>query len=181
MIPAHYLELIEPLDGVSSMLELGNKRGTGGPGDTYKRHFEALGLRHVSVDWNGEDGALALDLQKPLGLGAFDMVTNIGTSEHVEDQAGVWRNIVEAADRLIVCITPRPGDWPGHGLHYPRPEFYRQLAILNGFDVERLYEAGPSGRAFVYARLRRSERRLGGFKMPGAATMTAAPPRRPRP
>lgn len=155
MIPAHYLELMEPLDGVRSMLELGNKRGTDGPGDTYKGHFEALGIRHVSVDINGEDGALALDLREPLGLGRFDMVTNVGTSEHVDDQLPVWRNMVDAADRFLVCITPRPGDWPGHGLFYPLPPFYQHLAADNGFRLERCYVAGPEGRAFVYARLRR--------------------------
>lgn len=178
MIPAHYLELIEPLDGVQSMLELGNKRGTGGPGDTYKRHFEALGIRHLSVDRNGEDGALPLDLQEPLLLGMFDMVTNIGTSEHVENQGGVWRNIVTAAAKFAVCITPRPGDWPGHGLFYPTPLFYQHLADENGFALERCYTAGPPGRAFVYARLRR--RVFRDHVTVPVEHLTAAPPRASR-
>lgn len=175
MIPAHYLALIEPVDEVRTMLELGNKRGTGGPGDSYKKHFEARGIAHTSVDWNGEDGALAMDLRYPLGLGVFDMVTNIGTSEHVDGQSGVWDNIITAARRWIVCITPAPGDWPGHGLFYPSESFYCSLAFLNNFAVRKLYRAGPPGRAFVYARLERQGPHWP-FVMPTDG-MTDAPPR----
>lgn len=175
------MALFEPLAGVRSMLELGNKRGTDGPGDTYKRHFEALGIRHVSVDWNGEDGALALDLRQPLDLGLFDMVSNVGTSEHVDDQVSCWRNIVESAAWIIVSITPAPGNWPGHGLHYPTEKFFEELAALNAFALQRCYTAGPPGRRFVYARLcRRDGLEEKRFTMPAATEMTAAPPRAPR-
>src|ERR1041384_5416258 len=94
-------DLFLPLDGVTSMLELGNK--VTGAGLVYKSVFEAMGIRHVSVDWNGKDGALPLDLRQPLNLGRFDMVTNFGTSEHVEDnQKAVWRNIIEATDKILI-------------------------------------------------------------------------------
>lgn len=178
MIPAHYLALIEPLDGVETMLELGNKRGTGGPGDTYKKYFEARGIAHISVDWNGEDGALPLDLRKPLDLGFFDMVTNIGTTEHVDRQSAVWENVVTAAGRWIVSITPKPGDWPGHGLFYPSEAFYHSLAFQNGFAVRHCYSAGPVGRAFVFARLERIKP-FEGFIM-AQHGMTRAPPRAPK-
>lgn len=178
MIPKHYMELFRPLDGVRTMLELGNKRGTEGPGDTYKAAFTALGIEHTSVDLNGMDGALPLDLRKPLGLGDFDMVSNIGTSEHVSEQEPVWRNMIEACRRALVCITPAPGDWPGHGLWYPAPGFYAELASLNGFALARVYQSGPHGRSFVYARLERRRQRP--FTMPAAALIAKAPPRAPR-
>ena len=178
MIPAHYLATIGELDAVESMLELGNKNGTGGPGDSYKRHFEALGIRHVSVDWNGRDGALKLDLRQPLDLGTFDMVTNIGTSEHVDGQAGVWRNIVEACDHVLVCITPVPGDWPGHGLFYPSDRFYSDLAALNGFEVEKLTIEGEPGRRLMHFRALRMHRTA--FSMPEERFLIPAPPRAPK-
>lgn len=178
MIPAHYLAVIEPLDGVRSMLELGNKNGTGGKGDSYKKHFEARGIRHISVDWNGEDGALALDLREPLGLGVFDMVTNVGTSEHVDRQAPAWSNMIEAAGRFLVCITPAPGDWPGHGLFYPSESFYHSLGFLNGFAIQKLYTAGPEGRRLTYARLERVKP-FEAFIMPPHG-MSVAPPRKPK-
>ena len=149
----------DPLVG-SSMLELGNKRKNT---FIYKNFFQERGFRHVSVDTNGLDGALRLDLRKPLNLGTFDMVTNIGTSEHVSEdawdgQVACWRNILEAmhVGSVLVSIGPEQGAWPNHGTWYPQPPFFHELARLNGLEVERCYasEHGthPNQRQ-VYARL----------------------------
>jgi len=147
------LELYSPLVG-SSMLELGNKINTP---FTYKKYFESLGFRHVSIDTNGKDGALPLDLTKPLELGTFDMVTNIGTSEHVREQEPCWRNILEAmhVGSVLLCTTPQPGQWQWHGEHYPDDVFYRELAELNGLTVDRLYLNGEEPRRMWFARMTR--------------------------
>src|SRR5215208_2927692 len=110
--------LIEPhLKGVQTMLELGNKFNEQA-GSSYKDWFTRnYGIEHVSVDINGLNGALALDLREPLAPLAgrvFDMVTNIGTSEHVgESQACVWKNMWDhlALGGHLVSVTPLPGDW----------------------------------------------------------------------
>jgi hypothetical protein len=146
------------------MLELGDKQDAG---RVYKQWFESLGFRHVSVDINGLHGALPLDLREPLNLGTFDMVTNIGTSEHVsEDWAGqvaCWRNLVDAlhVGSVLLCDTPAPGGWRNHGRWYPHPEFYRELARLNGLVVERLetspWRPGHPNRNVISARMRRVE------------------------
>jgi hypothetical protein len=161
-------ELYDPLVG-SSMLELGNKRKAGGNGPfTYKDVFTGLGFRHVSVDINGQHGALPKDLTKPLNLGTFDMVSNIGTSEHVSEndwigQAACWRNILQAmhVGSVLVSITPKPGSWPNHGTWYPHEAFFAELAALNGCELERCYDSDkrkpgctPHLR-LVFARLRR--------------------------
>lgn len=145
------------------MLELGNKKNREA---IYKTYFESLGFRHVSVDWNGEDGALKMDLRKPLGLGTFDMVTNIGTTEHVDQQEPVWRNILEAmhVGSVLVSTTPKKGNWQWHGIWYPTDEFYRKLAELNGLEVERLYVSGVYPREMWFCRVRRVEERP--FVMP---------------
>jgi hypothetical protein len=171
-IPQHALFL--PLDGITSMLELGNKKTA--TGIVYKQVFEAMGIRHVSVDWNGEDGALKLDLAAPLALGRFDMVTNLGTSEHVDRQEPVWRNMVEACARVLVCSTPLPGDWPKHGMFYPTLEFYEQLAAMNEFVIERLRIMASSPRRLIQARLRRVGEIP--FSMPDAALLHRNFPRR---
>lgn len=152
--PAEW-ELYQPLVG-TSMLELGNKKNGS---LTYKRYFESLGYRHVSVDWNGLDGALKLDLRKPINLGTFDMVTNIGTSEHVDDQEGVWRNICEAmhVGSVLLSTTPYPGDWTWHGEHYPTEDFYHALAEKNGLEIERMYVSGEPPRRMWFARMVRRE------------------------
>jgi hypothetical protein len=109
----------------------------------------------VSVDWNGKDGALKLDLREPLALGTFDMVTNFGTTEHVSEQEPVWRNIVEAmhVGSVLVSTTPKQGHWPRHGEWYPPAEFFEELAKANGLEIERLYEDCESPRRLICARM----------------------------
>ncbi len=163
-------ELFDPLVG-STMLELGNKRKTAGTKDfTYKSEFQKLGFTHTSVDINGLDGALPKDLTKPLGLGQFDMVSNIGTSEHVSEsdfagQIECWRNIVGAlhVGSVLVSITPQQGAWLKHGTWYPQKEFFAELAALNGLELERCYTSDerkpgcdPRHR-LIFARLRKRE------------------------
>lgn len=154
------LNLLNPLVG-KSMLELGNKVKVSPSGRmVYKKMFEGLGFVHTSVDMNGKDGALRVDLRKPLNLGTFDMVTNFGTTEHVspeniEGQAACWRNICEAMHpgSIFVSVTPLPGakKWEHHGAWYPTHEFFAELALFNGLEIERSYDDGN----MVFARLRR--------------------------
>jgi len=107
-----------------NMCELGNQRFQGPLSEhiqVAKTLFECLGFSHTSVDINGEDGALPLDLTKPITdaslIGKFDIVTNVGTSEHVVDQAMCFENI----DRLckdggiIINISPYGHTWGKHG------------------------------------------------------------------
>lgn len=171
-------ELLSPLVGCS-MLELGNKRKSTAEGSVfvYKKFFESQGFRHVSVDINGQDGALKLDLTKPLKLGTFDMVTNIGTTEHVSEnnfdgQVSCWRNILEAmhVGSVLVSNTPQKGAWLHHGTWYPQQEFFVELAALNGLEVERVYTSDerkpncPTHLRLIFARLIRRE--LVPFQMP---------------
>ena len=149
-------ELLNPLVG-NTMLELGNKV----KGElVYKDVFEGLGMAHVSVDMNGLNDALPLDLRQPLGLGTFDMITNFGTTEHVSvnDYAGqvaCWKNLLDAMHigSVLVSITPKPHAqrWTRHGRWYPTVEFFHNLAEVNGLEVERAYTDAN----LVYARLTR--------------------------
>ena len=63
---------------------------------TVKKYWENMGVKHTSIDLNGKDCAINLDLSKPLPenfFNAFDIVTNCGTSEHVDNQFECWRKI----------------------------------------------------------------------------------------
>lgn len=164
VIPDRNWKTLNPIPReVFSVLELGDKKDKNCP--PYKVWFEQEGYRHVSVDINGANGALAKDLRQPLGLGVFDLVTNFGTTEHVSIQEPVWRNICEACRLLFVSVTPIPFRYPNHGLWYPTPAFYSELARLNGFLVERMDENVRSGgRANLHVRMRRFEMRP--FVMP---------------
>jgi hypothetical protein len=155
--------LYEPLIG-DSMLELGGKQNPDlirGKHLTYKAYFKSLGFRHVSIDWNGMWGALKLDLRRPLvkHLGTFDMLSNMGTTEHVSDQAGVWRNIHELTmvGGVYVGQTPYPDgkSWWWHGEHYPTEDFYKSFAELNNWDIIRLYKGREIPNENLYCRMQK--------------------------
>jgi SAM-dependent methyltransferase len=153
--------ILDPLIG-DSMLELGNKKNGEA---TYKKYFEALGFRHVSVDWNGEDGALKRDLRKPLWeeLGQFDMLTNIGTSEHVgttaAEQGRCWENIHYLVKRGgIYCgLTPYPDgrNWWWHGTFYPTTQFFESFSRENGWLIERMYKDRLEPFCNLYVRMKK--------------------------
>lgn len=150
------LALYNPL-AVGSMLELGNKKNGN---HIYKTYFQYLGFTHTSVDMNAQDGAIALDLRKPLLLGTFDVISNIGTTEHVSDQAPVWRNIMEAMHigSVLISTTPKPGNWSWHGEWYPDQEWFTELCSINGLEIERLYIEFERPREMVFLRaIRRTE------------------------
>jgi len=132
-VPEDEQVIIWPLVG-KTMLELGNKKNANG---VYKTYFESVGIDHTSIDWNGEDGALKLDLRVPIDLQPFDMITNIGTTEHVSDQKAVWENIhnLTKIGGVIASLTPLEGDWWWHGEWYPRAEFFEQFA-KNGYEIQ---------------------------------------------
>lgn len=148
-------ELYDPLRG-DTMLELGDKINAP---FTYKAYFESLGFRHVSIDWNGKNGSISRDLRLPLWeeLGQFDMVSNMGTTEHVSDQEGVWRNIhhLTKAGGVYVGQTPYHDgrSWWWHGEWYPTEAFYEAFARCNGWTIERLYKGRNEPNCNLYCRM----------------------------
>lgn len=150
-LPKDEWSILNPLVG-TTMLELGNKKN---PDGVYKKYFESIGIEHISIDWNGQDGALKLDLRKPLDLNQqFDMLTNFGTTEHVSDQAAVWENIhnLIKIGGVLISMTPLEGDWWWHGEYYPRKEFFYEFA-KTGYEIERLYIDRIMPNRNLYARL----------------------------
>jgi len=133
-LPDYLTHFVYPLVG-NRMLELGRKK-TGEV--SYKSWFETLGVEHVSVDLKGGYGSLALDLTKPIDLEPFDMITNLGTTEHVDKQEPCWRNIhnLLKQDGVLVSMTPYPGDWWWHGYWYPTEDFYMSFAEMNGYRID---------------------------------------------
>lgn len=140
-IPQDEQDYIFPLHRGAGICELGNKKNSLG---VYKHYFQSLGIEHISIDWNGEDGALPLDLRQPQweALGEFDMITNIGTTEHVSEQYPVWENIHHLCrvGGIIVSITPYAGgnDWWWHGNWYPTESFFHEFAKHNGYEIEKI-------------------------------------------
>jgi 2-polyprenyl-3-methyl-5-hydroxy-6-metoxy-1,4-benzoquinol methylase len=128
------------------MGELGNQKIlTGKDGKEKNRGpakaiFTKKGVEHTSFDLNGKDGAIALDLSKPVDKkwhGYFDMFTNYGTTEHVENQYQVWKNVHDMVrcGGAIVSSIPHLGYWKRHCPYHYSPEFPYILAKANGYEV----------------------------------------------
>lgn len=135
IMPKGEFELLKPFE-FRTMYELGNKGNNRG---TYKDMLSNQGIDHISIDLNGKDGALALDLQKPINMPTRDIVTNFGTSEHIEDQEAVFKNIHNLSHNWMVGFVPRVGNSPGHGLWHFETDFFEQLAELNNYGIHKIY------------------------------------------
>jgi len=148
-----------PLSGMR-MAEVGNqhvRRSTFGTRVPSKKLFELLGVDHVSIDLNGLDGALPLDLARPITdpelVGSFDMVTNFGTSEHVDDQFECWRNLHNLActGGLMLHLVPTPDCPPGHCEYYYDERFFEQLVDIAGYEQLELYRSENQGSLIAVA------------------------------
>lgn len=83
---------------------------------------------------------LALDLNQPLPAwlraGAFDLVLNTGTTEHVFDQRQAWESIHAATlpGGIMLHGIPLWG-WLDHGFYNYNPTTIADLAAENGYEV----------------------------------------------
>lgn len=105
---------------------------------TAKKLFTHLGMKDTSIDWNGKDGAIALDLAKPINnIGPFDIILNGGTAEHVYDQYECWKNIHNLCKvgGLVVSIGPLSGNWLKHSPWRYSLEFFDCLSFINNYDL----------------------------------------------
>jgi len=106
---------------------------------TAKAYFESRGFKHISVDINGEYGALSLDLRVPFPkefYNKFDVVTNFGTIEHVIDnQYQVFKNIHDAAKIGALMIHQLPFNSFGHGYWSYSESFFEVMAAYSGYKI----------------------------------------------
>lgn len=126
------------------MLELGNQvLKIDGTRRSAKPYFEEMGFEHVSVDINGKDGALPIDLSVSIGdtlKKQYDVVTNSGVSEHVEpfrSQYQCFKNIHDfvRVGGLMIHAVPHRGHYPNHCRFYYDENFFRYLSELNDYHI----------------------------------------------
>lgn len=126
------------------MCELGNQSYElpDGKSITAKEFFTSNGVDHVSMDWNGKDGALKLDFNKPIthpGLeNSFDMITNIGMTEHVENQYECYKNIHKfcKVGGCFIHMVPIFYYWADkNNLYFYYPSFFRTLSIVQSYSL----------------------------------------------
>lgn len=131
------------------MLELGDQVivGANFAAKTGKEYFQSLGYDHVSVDLNGQHGALKLDLTIPNNFltwhDNFHVITNAGTTEHIKHQFTCFKIIHDCArvGALMIHIVPdtdcmkSQGKWKGHCDHYYSLDFFSMLAENNDYHI----------------------------------------------
>lgn len=116
-----------------------------------KNHFESMGIRHVSMDVNGYNGSLQRDITDDVSdLGQFDIITNLGTSEHVdslEKQYLCFKNLHELCKvgGYIIHHVPVIGEWADHSPAHYNDDFFRVLKEKNSYDFEYYIYKLPDG------------------------------------
>ena len=91
----------------------------------------------TAIDFHGTDAALKLNLNDPLDLGRqFDVVMNLGTTEHVFNVAQAFKTIHDHVrpGGLMIHGLPFTG-WVDHGFYSFHPTFYWDLAAANDYQV----------------------------------------------
>ena len=141
------------------MMELGNQQMMAhqaiAEGSAAKLWFESQGVIHTSVDLNGQLGAIAVNLAEPVDrpewVGAFDVVTDFGTSEHVGNTVEALYNARKNCHTwcrvggLMLFSNPMTGHWPGHGHHYFTRKHYLDLAMAFDYQVLDTWEHPTCG------------------------------------
>ena len=142
---------------VKSVLELGaqnfyHNTPTVKYGCYADQYYKSKGVtQYTCIDVNAENGALDLDLSVPHSLGKFDLVTDFGTSEHInrydnpEALYNCWTTKFNATNSVIVSSNPASGHWPGHGAYYYTLMFYQALASCTNLQIIKLGEQYAMG------------------------------------
>jgi hypothetical protein len=134
------------------MGELGSQRlhGGGSEGEEWegfrnsKAFFKSKGVEHISFDINNKWDSLYIDLSKlhDKWNDYFDIVTNFGTSEHVQNgQYQVFKNIHNFTKKggIMINYNPVVGRIQrGHPVKttvYYEEDFHEKLAKLNGYEL----------------------------------------------
>lgn len=134
------------------MLELGDqvvKKKSGIPERTGKEYFTNLGYDHISVDLNGNRGSLVKDLTKPTDFeewpAYFDILTNSGTTEHVEpfeSQYNCFKIIHDCVKvgGLMIHLLPdittlQEGHFVNHCNYYYSEKFFNDLAVNSNYTI----------------------------------------------
>jgi hypothetical protein len=141
------------LDGVDSVLELGNQTFVNECVTKYntilngynhttpvKKYVESKNKKHVSIDITGLDESLPFDLNSDtiLDIGEFDLVTNFGTTEHIEpNQFEPFFHIHNLCKvgGIMIHEVPVFNHWPGHCRYYYDENFFLYLSKKNNYDI----------------------------------------------
>lgn len=110
------------------------------PGCFAAHVFGAANIGYTCVDLFDADDVVRLNLNldalPPEHHGKYDLVTNMGTTEHIFNQARAFEAIHDATKvgGLMLHVVPSNGLF-NHGLIKYEPKFFLYLAHANSYDI----------------------------------------------
>jgi hypothetical protein len=102
--------------------------------------LRAAGFHYTSLDMFSDSTTMRFDLNTgrlPWRMrGVFDLVTNLGTAEHVINQYNVFRTMHDAlkVGGVALCNVPFYGQ-ANHGFFKYEPKFFTSLAVQNNYQI----------------------------------------------
>ncbi len=103
-----------------------------------REFWEWLGFTYASIDIDESPGSIALDLNfdsvPTENKGKFNLITNLGTTEHVANQLNAFKVIhdLTAVGGIMLHNLPAQG-MMNHGLVNYNPKFFWMLSRSNGY------------------------------------------------
>jgi len=110
---------------------------------------------YTAIDLHGTSLAIKHDLNHQLPeLGKYDVVTNIGTGEHVFNQYMFFKNIhdVTKENGVMIHVMPNQGCYD-HGFFNYHPTFIFDIAHANQYELLAMYYSDPSQRPPALSRI----------------------------
>lgn len=117
----------------------GFTQGVGKYGDIIsKEYFEAMGYNHTSIDLNGKEGSLPLNLCEPVTVEeTADLLIDCGTTQHVENQYQCFTNAFNLIKigGVIIHVLPRKGYWLNHSQYKYTTQFFIELCAQMKYKI----------------------------------------------
>jgi hypothetical protein len=114
-------------------------------GSACKDYYHSAGVElYLAFDLSGRNGSFKIDLCKDHSfMPQFDIVTNYGTIEHVNNQYHALKNMHDlcVSGGIMLHTLPVFGHWPGHGRYYYSLPFAYQLAERARYHVLDIAQA----------------------------------------
>lgn len=123
-----------------TVVEFGNQRYSSDNeyGSTKEYYLDNGYTDYIALDINENMGAKVCDLNEKVDLGErFDLVTNIGTGEHLFNQAIVFENAHNLCKNkgLMLHIVPMY-PWYNHGFYNYNPLLFKEIAASNNYRID---------------------------------------------
>lgn len=112
----------------------------------YRILFDAE--KYLAIDLHGTQYSVAHDLNFPVPITEqYDIVTDLGTAEHVFDVAQVFKTIhaLTKPGGMMLHALPNQGMYD-HGFYNFQPTFFYDLASANHYEIVAMFYVDITGR-----------------------------------